>query len=113
MEVVWVGPRARMGICEAIPNRVVPHTTSGRADYFGPLVNRCVTSPTPEVVLPEGRRGWGLGGSCEVGPKGGLEVGGRGARAFEEWVGGGVLEGVGKGPRKGEGPGQENTLFLG
>lgn len=42
MEVVWVGPRARMGICEAIANRVVPHTTSGRADYFGPLVNRCV-----------------------------------------------------------------------
>ena len=41
MEVVWVGPRARMGICEAIPNCVVPHTTSGRADYFGPLVNRC------------------------------------------------------------------------
>ena len=41
MEVVWLGPRARMGICEAIPNRVVPHTTSGRADYFGPLVNRC------------------------------------------------------------------------
>ena len=40
MEVVWVGPRARMGISEAIPSRVVPHTTSGRADYFGPLVNR-------------------------------------------------------------------------
>ena len=42
MEVVWVGPRARMGISEAIPSRVVPHTTSGRADYFGPLVNRSV-----------------------------------------------------------------------
>ncbi len=42
MEVVWVGPRARMGISEAIPSRVVPHTTSGRADYFGPLVNRYV-----------------------------------------------------------------------
>ena len=42
MEVVWVGPRARMGISEAIPSRVVPHTTSGRADYFGPLVNRWV-----------------------------------------------------------------------
>ncbi|KAL0031937.1 hypothetical protein WJX79_006910 [Trebouxia sp. C0005] len=40
MEVLWVGPRARMGISEAIPSRVVPHTTSGRADYFGPLVNR-------------------------------------------------------------------------
>lgn len=43
MEVIWVGPRARMGICEAVPNRVMPHTTSGRADYFGPLVNRSAT----------------------------------------------------------------------
>lgn len=45
MEVLWVGPRARMGISEAIPSRVVPHTTSGRADYFGPLVNRSVIRP--------------------------------------------------------------------
>ena len=42
MEVIWVGPRARMGIWESVPNRVVPHTTSGRADYFGTLVNRSV-----------------------------------------------------------------------
>lgn len=31
-----------MGIWESVPNRVVPHTTSGRADYFGTLVNRSV-----------------------------------------------------------------------
>ena len=49
MEVVWVGPRARMGISEAIPSRVVPHTTSGRADYFGPLVNRYISACIPPV----------------------------------------------------------------
>ena len=52
MEVVWVGPRARMGISEAIPSRVVPHTTSGRADYFGPLVNRYTPNITKGSHLP-------------------------------------------------------------
>ena len=51
MEVVWVGPRARMGISEAIPSRVVPHTTSGRADYFGPLVNRWVREKLLRVCI--------------------------------------------------------------
>ncbi|KAK9825731.1 hypothetical protein WJX74_002071 [Apatococcus lobatus] len=34
------GPRAKMGLVMGQPTRVCPHTTSGRADYFGPLVNR-------------------------------------------------------------------------
>ena len=38
----FAGPRVRMGIYEGKPIRVVPHTTSGRADYFGPFVNRCM-----------------------------------------------------------------------
>ncbi|KAK9805480.1 hypothetical protein WJX72_000629 [[Myrmecia] bisecta] len=40
-QVVFQGPRARMGIYEGIPTKVTPHSTTGRADYFGPLVNRC------------------------------------------------------------------------
>ena len=39
-DILWYGPRVRMGLYEAEPTRVVPHSTSGRADYFGPLVNR-------------------------------------------------------------------------
>ena len=40
-QVVFQGPRARMGIYEGIPTKVTPHSTTGRPDYFGPLVNRC------------------------------------------------------------------------
>ena len=40
-EVLFVGPRVKMGIYEGRPNRICPHTTTGRADYFGPFVNRC------------------------------------------------------------------------
>ena len=29
-----------MGIYEGVPTRVCPHSTSGRADYWGPFVNR-------------------------------------------------------------------------
>ena len=39
--MIWNGPRVRMGVCEGEPASVSPHITSGRADYFGPLVNRC------------------------------------------------------------------------
>lgn len=39
-QMLFHGPRIRMGIYEGIPTRVCPHTISGRADYFGPLVNR-------------------------------------------------------------------------
>jgi hypothetical protein len=38
--VVFRGPRAKMGIYSGVPSRVMPHNTTGRADYFGPLVNR-------------------------------------------------------------------------
>lgn len=38
--ILWYGPRVRMGMYEGEPTCVVPHATSGRADYFGPMVNR-------------------------------------------------------------------------
>ena len=51
-QILWYGPRVRMGIYEGEPTRVVPHSTSGRADYFGPLVNRCATSPHHQHEAP-------------------------------------------------------------
>ena len=39
-QMLFAGPRVRMGLYEGVPARVCPHTTTGRADYFGPLVNR-------------------------------------------------------------------------
>ena len=39
-DLVFIGPRIKMGIYEGIPTRVAPHTTTGSADYFGPLFNR-------------------------------------------------------------------------
>ncbi|KAK9818038.1 hypothetical protein WJX72_006076 [[Myrmecia] bisecta] len=39
-QLLFRGPKAKMGVYEGTPTRVVPHTTTGRADYFGPLVNR-------------------------------------------------------------------------
>ena len=39
-ELVYLGPRIRMGMCEGTPTLVMPHTTSGRCDYFGRFVNR-------------------------------------------------------------------------
>ncbi|KAK9861409.1 hypothetical protein WJX84_009398 [Apatococcus fuscideae] len=38
--LLFVGPRVRMGMYEGTPVRIQPHTSSGRADYFGVLVNR-------------------------------------------------------------------------
>ena len=38
--LIWYGPRVKMGMYEGRPTNIMPHTTSGRADYFGPLVNR-------------------------------------------------------------------------
>jgi hypothetical protein len=32
------GPRVKMGMYSGTPTRVMPHTTTGRADYFGPMV---------------------------------------------------------------------------
>eukprot|EP00775_Hariotina_reticulata_P012684 gene12684-12814_t len=34
------GPRARIGIYRGVPTRITPHSATGRADYFGQLVNR-------------------------------------------------------------------------
>ena len=34
------GPRVNVGAYEGVPSMVVPHPSMGRADYFGPLVNR-------------------------------------------------------------------------
>ena len=37
----WRGPRVRMGVCHGTPQAIMPHSSSGRADYFGAAVNRC------------------------------------------------------------------------
>ena len=50
-ELIFVGPRVKMGIYEGIPTRVAPHTTTGSADYFGPLVNR--SALTPELLTQD------------------------------------------------------------
>ena len=34
------GPRVNVGAYEGVPSMVVPHPSMGRADYFGPMVNR-------------------------------------------------------------------------
>ena len=34
------GLRAKVGVYTGAPMSVVPHTTTGRADYFGAIVNR-------------------------------------------------------------------------
>ncbi|GAX75845.1 hypothetical protein CEUSTIGMA_g3288.t1 [Chlamydomonas eustigma] len=39
-DTLWYGPRVKMGVYEGMPAKVTPHSTTGRADYFGPLVNR-------------------------------------------------------------------------
>merc|ERR1711924_569841 len=40
LTLVWRGLRAKCGVYEDVPTSVEPHKTTGRADYFGPLVNR-------------------------------------------------------------------------
>ncbi len=39
-EPAFNGPRVKMGLYHGVPTKIVPHTTTGRADFFGPLVNR-------------------------------------------------------------------------
>ena len=39
--LLFSGPRVRMGLHGGVPARIQPHITTGRADYFGKLVNRC------------------------------------------------------------------------
>ena len=50
--VIWHGPRICMGICEGEPSLVCPHSTSGRADYFGPVVNRWADPLITQAVHP-------------------------------------------------------------
>ena len=50
-EMIWNGPRVRMGICEGSPESLSPHKTSGRADYFGKVVNRYI-SMSQQLVCP-------------------------------------------------------------
>ncbi|GIL59669.1 hypothetical protein Vafri_14400, partial [Volvox africanus] len=38
--ILFRGPRIKAGVYQGMPTRVSPHSTTGRADYFGPLVNR-------------------------------------------------------------------------
>ncbi|CAG9463289.1 unnamed protein product [Pedinophyceae sp. YPF-701] len=49
------GLRVKIGVCEGRPLRVMPHPATGRADYFGPLVNRaarlCFVSAQPGQVV--------------------------------------------------------------
>ncbi|KAK9867684.1 hypothetical protein WJX84_002659 [Apatococcus fuscideae] len=40
-ELLQAGPGVSIGLYQGLPSRVEPHRTSGRADYFGPFVNRC------------------------------------------------------------------------
>ncbi|DBA75610.1 TPA: hypothetical protein ACH3X2_009160 [Trebouxia sp. C0005] len=74
--LIFIGPRIKMGIYEGVPTRVAPHTTTGSADYFGPLVNRAarfcngaahggqVVGPTS--IIPGLLQAWG----CEAMPEG-------------------------------------------
>ncbi|CAG9461590.1 unnamed protein product [Pedinophyceae sp. YPF-701] len=71
------GVPVRIGMYEGRPARVMPHPSSGRADYFGPLVNRaarvaaasqpeaCATAPFDQImracswiVTGPGAHGW-------------------------------------------------------
>lgn len=52
------GPRVRMGVYRGQPTRVVPHASTGRADYFGPLVNRAArfchaSAHGGQVIVPK------------------------------------------------------------
>ena len=53
-ELVYLGPRIRMGMCEGTPTLVMPHTTSGRCDYFGRFVNRhaLLALEAPSMLWP-------------------------------------------------------------
>ena len=40
MQILFQGPHVKMGVYRGRPTGVSPHVTTGRADYFGPFVNR-------------------------------------------------------------------------
>lgn len=64
-QMLFHGPRVKMGIYEGVPTRVCPHTTSGRADYFGPLVNRCDLLALQSWLV---RSGWWTSEAQLLGP---------------------------------------------
>lgn len=39
-DLLFRGPRVKTGIYKGRPRSITPHSTTGRADYWGPLVNR-------------------------------------------------------------------------
>lgn len=39
-QMTFAGPRIKMAFYEGAPTRVIPHPTSGRAKYLGPIMNR-------------------------------------------------------------------------
>ena len=47
--LLFSGPRVRMGLHEGVPARIQPHITTGRADYFGKLVNRFAYISTASI----------------------------------------------------------------
>ena len=40
VQILFQGPHVKMGVYRGRPTGVSPHVTTGRADYFGPFVNR-------------------------------------------------------------------------
>eukprot|EP00891_Asterochloris_glomerata_P003362 jgi/Astpho2/3362/Aster-04706 len=34
-QLVFLGPRVKMGLYQGVPDRITPHVTAGKADYFG------------------------------------------------------------------------------
>ena len=51
-QLLWKGPRVRMGLFEGQPTLVAPNAASGRAEYFGPLCDMCVAMPLGQKSLP-------------------------------------------------------------
>eukprot|EP00775_Hariotina_reticulata_P002698 gene2698-2998_t len=49
------GPRVKMGVYCGTPTQVIPHNTTGRADYFGPLGDRLMEF---QAYFDEERRLW-------------------------------------------------------
>lgn len=39
-DLLFRGPRVKTGVYQGQPRSITPHSTTGRADYWGPLVNR-------------------------------------------------------------------------
>ena len=68
-QLLWRGPRVRMGMFEGQPAAVMPHPASGRADYFGCLCNRCCSHGSQLVPFHEQQTSCRLGttlGGCSA-----------------------------------------------